>query len=159
MLHLTLPLTENLGLSHDVIVKRVKDCLDLVGLSGFENRKSMSMSGGQKQRLAIASALALKSSILVMDEPTTDLDPIGKQDVLDVANSFRLRGEQTIICVEHEVEELVHANRVIVMNQGQIIMDGSPEDVFVRVEELEANGVRPLDTCALMSKLGINSQL
>lgn len=148
---------ENLGLSHDVIVKRVKDCLDLVGLSGFENRESMSMSGGQKQRLAIASALALKSSILVMDEPTTDLDPIGKQDVLDVANSFRLRGEQTIICVEHEVEELVHANRVIVMNQGQIIMDGSPEDVFIRVEELEANGVRPLDTCALMSKLGINS--
>lgn len=148
---------ENLGLPHLEIVKRVQDCLKMVGLSGFENRESTSMSGGQKQRLAIASALALQSPILVMDEPTTDLDPIGKQDVLDVANEFRLRGEQTILCVEHEIEELVHANRVVVMDKGKIVMNGSPEEVFVCVDKLEAYGVRPLGTCALMSELGIAS--
>lgn len=149
---------ENLGLPHDEIVKRVHDCLEMVGLSGFENRESTSMSGGQKQRLAIASALALKSPILVMDEPTTDLDPIGKQNVLDVANQFRMRGEQTILCVEHEIEELVHANRVVVMDKGKIVMNGAPEEVLTCVDELEAYGVRPLGTCALMSELGISSK-
>lgn len=148
---------ENLGLAHDEIVARVDHYLDLVGLRGYERREPSSLSGGQKQRLALASALALESPILILDEPTTDLDPAGKQSILEVAERLRASGEHTIVCVEHEIEELVAADRVVLLADGEIVLDGPPEEILTQVDVMLRHGVMPIGACQLMSALGISS--
>ncbi|WP_413801983.1 ABC transporter ATP-binding protein [Streptomyces iranensis] len=146
---------ENLGLPHVEIVARVHRYLGLVGLEGFERREPSSLSGGQKQRLALASALALESSVLILDEPTTDLDPVGKRSVLEVAERLRATGEHTIVCVEHEVEELVSADRVVLLAEGEVVLDGPPAEVFGQVDVMRRHGVMPVGACALLTALGV----
>lgn len=146
---------ENLGLAHDEIVHRVNESLKMVDLSGYDRRDPSSLSGGQKQRLAIASVLALHSPVIILDEPTTDLDPVGKQRVMDIANDLRMSGNYTIVCVEHEIEELMHANRIILMVDGKVLLDGAPKEVFQQVDLLRQHGVMPLGVCELMHTLNI----
>ena len=147
---------ENLGLPSEEVRRRVDECMEMVGLSGFQKREPSSLSGGEKQRLAIASALAFHSDILVLDEPTTDLDPVGKQMVIDVADSLRRGSDLTIICVEHEVEELVKANRILLVVDGRIELDGTPQEILTKAALIKEKGVMPLGACELQAALGLD---
>lgn len=149
---------ENLGLPTEEIHKRVKECMETVGLAGFEMREPSSLSGGEKQRLAIASSLAFHADILVLDEPTTDLDPVGKAMVIDVADKLRSQGDFTIICVEHEIEEMMKANRILLMVDGKIHLSGTPLEVLSQTDLLKEKGVMPLGTCELQNALGLNTK-
>ncbi len=96
------------------------------------------LSGGQKQRVAIAGVLAMKSRCLVLDEPTAMLDPIGRKEVLWAAKKMNQEEDVTVILITHYMEEVTEADRVIVMDHGQIVMQGTPKEIFSRVEELES---------------------
>lgn len=134
---------ESLGFSYEAMHRTVKEVLAIVGLSGLEERSPFGMSGGQQQRLAIASAMAMSPKILVMDEPTSNVDPIGKEEIFAVA--ARLNGEtnMTVVMAEHEVEVMAaYANRVVIIDQGEIVFNGTPAEVFGEVERLKALGLR-----------------
>ena len=131
--------------------------LEAVGLRGFEHRDPMSLSGGEKQRLAIASVLALRPSVIVLDEPTTDLDPEGRAEVFELIQKLRAQG-LSLIVIEHESEELRAADRIIVLREGEIAADGPPAEVFARTELLTACGVRPPGLGHALELLGIEAQ-
>ena len=132
-----------LGFPHETIESRVMNAIEKVGLKGLEKRSPYSLSGGQQQRLAIATVLALKPEVIVLDEPTAQLDPIGKYEVLSVLKELKKEG-QTIVIAEHEIEELAtFADRIIVLENGKIIMEGSTREVLTAVEELKSIGVNP----------------
>ncbi len=135
---------ENLGLPPDEIRERVDEILGVVGLRGLERRSPASLSGGQKQALAIASVLALRPRVIVMDEPTSQLDPAGTKRVTDLILKLRENYGVTIIAVEHRVEWAVeHVDRVAVMVDGKIVRAGAPKEVFSRRIEVEEVGFRP----------------
>ncbi|MGH8936718.1 MAG: ABC transporter ATP-binding protein [Acidimicrobiia bacterium] len=144
---------ENLAVPGEEIRTRVDAALRTVGLTGLERREPATLSGGQKQRLAIASVLALQPKVLVMDEPTTDLDPIGKESVFEVARRLRRQGA-TLVIVEHDTEEATKADRVVVLEEGRIVAQGPPEELLVRSEWLEQRGVQPLGVVRLLHHLG-----
>lgn len=148
---------ENMGVPHEELHKLVHDCLERVDMLGFEMRQPSLLSGGQKQRLAIASALAADTPILVLDEPTTDLDPVGKRKVLEIAKTLQNDRKRTVICVEHEIEEMIDANRVVLMAEGKIRLDGKPKEIFPKVEDFHQYGIMPLGTCELLHALGEES--
>ena len=132
-----------LGFPHETIETRVMNAIEKVGLKGLEKRSPYSLSGGQQQRLAIATVLALKPEVIVLDEPTAQLDPIGKYEVLSVLKELKKEG-QTIVIAEHEIEELAtFADRILVIENGKIIMRGSTREVLTAVEELKSIGVNP----------------
>ena len=134
---------ENLGLSRDEILDRVRWALELVGLSGLEDEFPPNLSGGQKQRLVIASVLAMRPSILVLDEPTSQLDPIGRREVLDVLSNLRKRLKVTTILVDHNTRYIMeHADRVLVMNEGTILMEGTPAELLRSAGTLKEIGVK-----------------
>lgn len=109
--------------------------LKLVRLDGMEDRETFSLSGGQKQRVALASALMMSPELIVLDEPTSELDPIGKKEVFDAVRRLRDEHDTTIIMIEHAVEQLAEfANRIFMMNQGQIIAHGTPRELFRNVD-------------------------
>ena len=149
---------ENFGMEHEKIVQAVNDSMKMVGLDGFEKREPATLSGGEKQRLAIAAALAMGSTILVMDEPTTDLDPIGKISIFDVAARLRDTREHTIIYVEHETEETISADRIILLSEGKILLDGAPRDVLTQVDLLRQNGIMPLGVAEVSHALKIDAK-
>lgn len=144
---------ENLGLPRDEIKRRVASCLDTVGLTGLEQREPATLSGGQKQRLAIASVLSLQPEVLALDEATTDLDPLGRADVLAIVRELRRRGDLTLLVVEHETEEALHADRIVVLGEGRIVREGLPADVLADVDLCLSHGIRPLDTAVLRREL------
>ncbi|GAF92087.1 unnamed protein product, partial [marine sediment metagenome] len=111
------------------------------------------LSGGEKQRLAIASVMAALPGLLVMDEPTSDLDPAGKAQVMEVAG--RLREDLTLVLVEHEPELVAGADRVALMDGGRIVQVGAPDEVLADAALLESHGVRPPDAAALYRRLGL----
>jgi energy-coupling factor transport system ATP-binding protein len=127
-----------------------------VGLAGFEDRDPTSLSGGEKQRLAIASVLAVQPSIIVLDEPTTDLDPEGRAEVFDLIRKLRDRGLSLLI-VEHETEEMRECDRIVVMRDSQIIADRPPEQVLSDPGLLTECGIRPPGLNLVLSALGIDS--
>lgn len=134
---------ENLGVPSEEMHRIIPDVLKTVGLSGLENRSPFELSGGQQQRLAIAAALAMRPRILVMDEPTSNVDPIGKEEIFAVADKLNKEQKMTVIMAEHEVEVMAaYADRIIVLDGGEIILNGSPEEVFGHVETLEKIGLR-----------------
>lgn len=134
---------ENLGIPYAEMVSRIKESLAIVGLSGLENRSPFGLSGGQQQRLSIASALAMHPSILVMDEPTSNVDPIGKEEVFAVAADLNKKRSMTVIMAEHEVEVMAaYADRVILMHEGEILLNGTPEQVFSNVDKIKELGLR-----------------
>lgn len=134
---------ENIGEAPAEMTRRVSEVLDTVGLSGLEERSPFGLSGGQQQRLAIASALAMQPKILVMDEPTSNIDPIGKEEVFAVAAKLNHEQGMTVIIAEHEVEVMAaYADRVIVMHEGRIVANGPSRDVLTQVDLLESLGLR-----------------
>jgi energy-coupling factor transporter ATP-binding protein EcfA2 len=135
---------ENFSVAWEEMDERVHRALNLVGLEGMENRAPASLSGGQKQKLAIASVLAMEPEVLCMDEPTTDLDPVSKLGVFAIADELRRRQDITLIIVEHETEEALKAQRIVLLKEGQVVRDGPAEEVLREVELLESIGVQPL---------------
>lgn len=132
-----------LGFPPEEIDARVREAIEKVGLKGLENRSPFELSGGQTQRLAIATVLAIKPEVLVLDEPTAQLDPIGKFEVFSVIKKLADEGS-TIIVVEHEIEELAtFADNILMLNEGRIVAQGPARNVLSMVEELKKYGVNP----------------
>jgi cobalt transport protein ATP-binding subunit len=148
---------EQVGMDRAEMDRRILPALEAVGLRGFEHRDPMSLSGGEKQRLAIASVLALRPSVIVLDEPTTDLDPEGRAEVFELIKKLRAQG-LSLIVIEHESEELRAADRIVVLREGEIATDGPPAEVFARTELLTACGVRPPGLGHAFELLGIDAQ-
>ena len=148
---------ENLGLPRGEIEQRLREALELVDLKGFERRDPATLSGGQKQRLAIASILTMAPDILILDEPTTDLDPMGKQDLFRLFERLRARGG-TVLMVEHETEGMVLSDRLVVMDEGKIVSEGEAGEILRRTALLEGYGVRPLEAVALFEKIGMEDR-
>lgn len=118
---------ENLGVPPDEIERRIKESLAWVRLSGFDDRRPQSLSGGQQQAVAIAAIMTMRPDIFVLDEPTSNLDPLGKGLVLSVIRDIAAKENKTLIIVSHEMEELFPlVDRVIVMHQGHVVLDGTP---------------------------------
>ena len=148
---------EQVGIERAEMDRRILPALEAVGLRGFAHRDPMSLSGGEKQRLAIASVLALRPSVIVLDEPTTDLDPEGRAEVFELIKKLRAQG-LSLIVIEHESEELRAADRIMVLREGEIAADGPPAEVFARTELLTACGVRPPGLGHAFELLGIDAQ-
>ncbi|MEM0376175.1 MAG: ABC transporter ATP-binding protein, partial [Thermofilum sp.] len=129
-----------LGFPREEIPKRVEEALSYVGLKGLEARSPFELSGGQMQRLAIATVLALKPEILVLDEPTAQLDPLGKFEVLSVVKRLADEGA-TIVIAEHEIEEIAYfADKILLLDRGQVVAYGPAREVLASVEELKSRG-------------------
>lgn len=152
---------EPLGLSREEIEERLEWSLDLVGLGkGFLRRSPLQLSGGEKQRVAIAAAVARKPKLLILDEPTSDLDPVGKEEVLKAVRRLRDELDMTIILVEHESEFVAElADRVVILSEGRVAMEGEPLEVFSRVEDLKRLGVYPPDVAELSARLKLNAMV
>ena len=146
---------ENFAVERDEMIRRVESVLGQVRLEGFENRTPATLSGGQKQRLAIASVLAIEPRILCLDEPTTDLDPIGKLGIFEIAEDLKDRDDVTLIVVEHETEETLDADRIIVLREGKIVADGPAREVLRDVELLQESSVMPLQVTRFFHEMGL----
>lgn len=132
---------ENLGLPMQEIVQRVDEALKMVDMVDYRFHGPHLLSGGQKQRVAIAGVLAMRPSCLVLDEPTAMLDPVGRQEVVDAAAKLNRDEKITVIYITHFMEEAVKADRIIVMDDGKILMDGAPEKIFDEVDILRSIGM------------------
>ncbi len=129
---------ENLGVPTEEIWKRVDESLEAVGMTAYRMKSPNKLSGGQKQRVAIAGVMAMRPQCIVLDEPTAMLDPNGRKDVIRTVRELNKREGITVLLITHYMEEVVHADRVIVMDDGRIVMDGTPREIFSRVEELKS---------------------
>lgn len=145
---------ENFAVPREEIARRIEENLSLVGLEGLLRRPPSTLSGGQKQKLAIASVLAMETPILVMDEPTTDLDPVSKWSVFEIAEEIRERSSLTLIVVEHETEEALYADRIMLLKEGQILRLGPAAEILREVELMQETGVMPLGVPLLFKRLG-----
>ena len=144
---------ENLGVPSAEIRKRVDDALKAVGMSKFVKHAPHLLSGGQKQRIAIAGVLAMKPECIVLDEATAMLDPVGRREVLAAVEKLNREQGITVVLITHHMNEAEHADRVIVMNDGIVMMDGTPRAVFTRKKELENIGLAVPDTVSLLFSL------
>ena len=129
---------ENMGVPTDDIWKRVDESLEAVGMTAYRKASPNRLSGGQKQRVAIAGVMAMKPACIVMDEPTAMLDPNGRKEVIRTVHELNKKEGITVILITHYMNEVTDADRVIVMDKGSIVMDGTPREIFSRVEELHA---------------------
>jgi energy-coupling factor transport system ATP-binding protein len=146
---------ENFAVEREEMVRRVGEVLGQVRLEGFEGRQPATLSGGQKQRLAIASVLAMEPRILCLDEPTTDLDPVGKLGVFEIAAELRERDDVTLIVVEHETEETLDADRIVILKDGKIVADRPAHDVLRDVDLLEECSVMPPQIARFFKERGM----
>lgn len=144
---------ENLCLPRDEIERRIDRYLRFVGLADMRRREPASLSGGQKQRLAIASVLALEPLVLVMDEPTTDLDPVGREEVLSISDLLR-QERRTLLVVDQDPDTAVDADQVWLMREGEMVAQGPPRQVLTDLALLESCGIQPPPTLALFQALG-----
>ena len=135
---------ENFGIPRAEMDPIIDEMLTVIGLEDFGSREPSTLSGGQKQRLAIGSILAGRPKILCMDEPTTDLDPIGKLGVFTIAEKLRHESKITLIIIEHETEEALQADRVLIMDQGKILRIGSPKEILSDIAVFDKCGIMPL---------------
>jgi energy-coupling factor transport system ATP-binding protein len=127
---------ENLGLPVQEIRKRVDEALAMVGMTDYREQAPHTLSGGQKQRVAIAGVLAMRPSCVILDEPTAMLDPVGRSEVLETVRKLNREEGMTVILITHFMDEAVNADRVVVMDEGRIVMDAPPKEVFSQVDEL-----------------------
>ena len=134
---------KNLGLSREEVETRAKEALEQVGLDEHFYRQSpFELSGGQKRRVAIAGVLAMKPEVLILDEPTAGLDPRGRDEILDEISLLHKQNKMTIILVSHSMEDVAnYADRLLVMNHGELAFDGKPREVFLHYKELEKMGL------------------
>ncbi len=144
----------NLGVPRQEILERTRDALSLVRLEGLERHNPRDLSGGQKQRAALASILTMAPQVLVLDEPTSQLDPLGRWEVVEAIERLKQKGDLTIIMTTHETEEILRlADQVLVLDKGHTVLQGTPREVFGRPEELEAAGVRTPSLILIKSTL------
>ena len=132
---------ENLGVPQDELRQRVDDALAAVGMSGFQERATYALSGGQKQRVAIAGIIAMRPRYLVLDEPTAMLDPVGRREVMNAIRELNRKFGMTVVLITHHMNEAAGADRVLVIDHGKLLMDGTPREIFSRSEELYAVGL------------------
>ena len=149
---------ENIGIPREEIGRRISFALDAVGMSEFRHSTPSRLSGGQKQRIAIAGVLALKPKIMILDESTAMLDPRGRKEVTDVVLKLNREEKITVLFITHFPEEAMLADRAIVMNRGEIVMQGKPADILCREDELETFNLtlpRPVQICRDLRKRGL----
>lgn len=132
---------ENLGIPSSQIRERVNQSLELVDMKGYATHGPHLLSGGQKQRIAIAGIIAMKPQCIILDEPTAMLDPNGRKEVMKTITKLNKEEGITILHITHFMDEAVHADRVIVMEEGEIVLEGTPRDIFSKVEELKRIGL------------------
>lgn len=149
---------ENLGVPPEEIRRRVDDALRAVDMYDYREHAPDKLSGGQKQRVAIAGILAMQPDCIVLDEPTAMLDPKGRREVLDTIHRLNRERGMTVVLITHYMDEAAGADRVVVMDEGRILMDAAPRQVFARVEELRAVELdvpQPTELCHLLRKAGV----
>lgn len=129
---------ENMGIPTENIWKRVDDSLKKVGMTAYRHHSPNKLSGGQKQRVAIAGVVAMQPQCIVLDEPTAMLDPNGRREVLEAVRELNQREKVTVILITHYMEEVIHADRVYVMDGGKVVMQGTPREIFSQVDTLKA---------------------
>ena len=144
---------ENLGVPPEEIRKRVDVSLRQVGMYEYRKHAPHLLSGGQKQRVAIAGVLAMQPKVIVLDEPTAMLDPQGRAEVIETVNLLCRVKKMTVILITHHMEECIDADRVLVMSDGLVILDGSPAEVFSQVDEMLAAGLDVPETVRLSAAL------
>ena len=144
---------ENLGVPPQEIRRRVDDALAAVGMSDFARHAPHLLSGGQKQRVAIAGVIAMEPACIVLDEATAMLDPVGRQEVLSAVHKLNREKGITVVLITHHINEAEDADRVIVMDDGQVVLDGGPREVFTKVEALRSMGLTVPDTIDLLDRL------
>lgn len=132
---------ENSGVPRDEMVKRVTDAIDKVKMSDFIEKEPARLSGGQKQRVAIAGVVALRPDIIILDEATSMLDPQGRQEVLATVKAIKEEENLTVISITHDIDEAASANRILVMKNGQLIREGTPQEIFSFGDELIEMGL------------------
>ena len=129
---------ENLGVPTDEIWQRVEESLKAVGMIEYRHHSPNKLSGGQKQRVAIAGVVAMEPKCIVLDEPTAMLDPVGRKEVLKTVQKLREQKKVTVILITHYMEEVVDADKIYVMDHGHVVMEGTPGEIFSRVDELKS---------------------
>ena len=144
---------ENLGVPSEEIRRRVDDALAAVGMSEFTRHAPHLLSGGQKQRVAIAGVIAMAPECIVLDEATAMLDPAGRREVLSAIRTLNQERNITVVLITHHMDEAMDADRLIVMNDGKLVMDGTPAEVFTQVDALRAMGLAAPDTVELLCGL------
>ena len=144
---------ENLGVSSREIRQRVDDALAAVGMGEFARHAPHLLSGGQMQRIAIAGVLAMEPECIVLDEATAMLDPVGRREVLSAVHRLNREKGITVVLITHHMNEAEDADRVVVMDDGKVIMDGAPRQVFTQVERLRSMGLTVPDTVDLLDRL------
>ena len=147
---------ENLGVPSEEIRQRVDDALAAVGMSEFTRHAPHLLSGGQKQRVAIAGVIAMAPECIVLDEATAMLDPSGRREVLSAIRALNRKRGITVVLITHHMDEAMDADRLIVMNDGRLVMDGAPAEVFTKVDALRAMGLAAPDTVELLYGLRQN---
>ena len=146
---------ENFAVEREEIGRRINENLNYVGLDAYRNRVPSTLSGGQKQKLAIASVLALQPTVLVMDEPTTDLDPISKMGIFEITHRLCRRDDLTLMIIEHETEEALFADRVALIKDGKLVKVGPVKEILSDVDLLEELGVMPLGIPKFFKRMGV----
>ena len=141
---------ENLGVPSEEIRRRVDDALAAVGMAEFTRHAPHLLSGGQKQRVAIAGVIAMAPECIVLDEATAMLDPAGRREVLSAIRALNQERGITVVLIIHHMDEAMDADRLIVMNDGKLVIDGAPAEVFTQVEALRAMGLAAPDTVELL---------
>lgn len=131
---------ENQGLDHDLMVERVQQALELVGMQDFKEREPARLSGGQKQRVAVAGVVALRPDIIILDEATSMLDPEGRLDLIQTVKKIKDKNGLTVISITHDLDEIALSDRVLVMKEGQVESTATPRELFSR-EDLEELGL------------------
>lgn len=150
---------ENLGVPPEEIRRRVDDALKAVGMYEYREHAPHKLSGGQKQRVAIAGIIAMQPECIVLDEPTAMLDPQGRREVMETIRTLNRERGITVVLITHYMDEAVQADRVVVMDEGKILMDDTPRAVFSRVDELrrvELDVPQPTELCAALKADGLS---
>ena len=144
---------ENLGLPREEIRRRVVNALNVVGMQDYARHAPHKLSGGQKQRIAIAGVIAMRPRVIIFDESTAMLDPIGRKSVMDIMEKLNREENITVINITHYMEEAARADRVIVINDGEMILDGTPKEVFSKVDLLHKIGLESPQSTELVQLL------
>lgn len=149
---------ENIGVPTEEIWERVADSLERVGMTAYRMHSPDRLSGGQKQRVAIAGIVAMKPQCIILDEPTAMLDPMGRREVLRTLHELNEKEKITILLITHHMDETIDADRVIVMDDGEVVLDDVPREVFSHVEELRSRGLDvpvPTQLAYELKKMGL----
>lgn len=147
---------ENLGVPSQECRKRVDEALKTVGMYDYRLKTPSKLSGGQKQRVAVAGIIAMKPRCIILDEPTAMLDPIGRKEVIDTVINLNKQEGITVVLITHYMDEAVKADRVVVMEKGRIMLDGTPSEVFSNVDKMKQYSLEVPQSTELIDSLGLD---